>query len=258
MSKYNPYLETARALAMVSGEALRRYFRTGLTAERKSDDSPVTNADRTAEQAMRDFLAKHHPDHGILGEEGGTSKLDAEYVWVLDPLDGTLAFMAGKPTFSTLIGLLHHGKPVMGLLHQPITRELWIGVEGKKTTLSGNEVKPRACASFKDAVLSTTSPFLFNAQEKPHFDRLSEACARTAYGADGYAYAAMVSGGCDLVCEAGLKPYDFCALIPIIQGAGGVISDWQGQPLDPFNEHAQVLAAGDIRLHQQALERLSA
>lgn len=254
----NAYVQFAKDLAEHSGELLRATFRQPVTVITKADQSPVTKADLDAEGLMRKMITQAFPTHGIYGEEEGISAGNAEYVWVLDPIDGTKAFIAGIPTFSTLIALMHNCVPVVGLLHQPISKELWLGIAGQPTTLNGNPVGTSKCQALNEALLSSTSPYLFTDEEKPAFEKLRAVTRQQVYGGDGYAYAMLATGGIDLVVEAGLKPYDVCALIAIIQGAGGIITDWQGNLLTPFNASHRVLAAATPQLHAQALLRLTA
>ncbi|HEY5211326.1 MAG TPA: histidinol-phosphatase [Stellaceae bacterium] len=240
----------AERLADAAGEIARRYFRQPLAVEDKADRSPVTMADREAEAAMRTLIEARFPDDGILGEEHGTVRGDARRVWVLDPIDGTKSFIAGIPLFGILIALVEDGAPVLGIIDQPVLRERWVGIAGQPTRKNGTPVRTRACAQLADASLYATSPDMFGA-DRPAFDRLSRAVKATRFGADCYAYAQVASGFIDLVVEADLKPYDYCALVPVIDGAGGAITDWQGKPLG-LHSDGRVVASGDSRLAAQA------
>lgn len=252
LQKYASFAET---LADAAGEVLQQYFRKSLTVDNKDDASPVTIADREAEEAMRELIGQRFPGHGIWGEEFGRQEGASELCWVIDPIDGTRSFIAGKPLFGTLIALLESETPVLGLIDQPISRERWVGITGQPTRLNGEPVQTGTCEALEQAVLSTTSPYLFNAQEEAVFRALSERCATTVFGSDCYAYAMLASGHIDLVLESGLKPYDFLALCPVIEGAGGIVTDWQGKPLT-MNSAGDVLAASGKALHQQALQFL--
>ncbi|KAL8096925.1 hypothetical protein AgCh_030129 [Apium graveolens] len=198
------------------------------------------------------------------GEENGwrCKEKSADYVWVLDPIDGTKSFITGKPLFGTLIALLHRGKPIFGIIDQPILRERWIGITGRTTTLNGQEVSTRKCAKLSQAYMYTTSPHLFSGDAEVAFGQVRSKVKVPLYGCDCYAYALLASGFVDLVIESGLKPYDFLSLIPVIEGAGGVITDWNGHHLSweaTSDSHApsfNVVAAGDKELHQQALDAL--
>ena len=246
----------ANELADAARPIAARYFRTGVTVDDKTDQSPVTIADREAETAMREILEKHVPEHGVFGEEHGAVRTDAEYVWVLDPIDGTKAFITGLPLFGTLIGLFHRGKPVLGIIDQPILKERWLGVEGERSTLNGQPIRVRACSDLDQAYLYSTSPGMFpGAYAKPH-EALTEKVKLFRWGGDCYAYGLLAAGHVDLVVEASLKLYDYAALIPVITGAGGTITDWKGKPLD-MNSDGSVIAAGDAAVHRAAMRVLS-
>ena len=250
------FVDLACKLADAAAPIHRRYFRATTAIEAKADGSPVTAADREAEAAMRTIIEAEAPDHGILGEEYGAQRIDAEYVWVLDPLDGTQSFVTGKPTFGTLIGLTRHGSPVLGVMDQPITGERWIGVEGQATTFNGAPAATRLCSGLDRAWLSATSPQMFSQTEFAGFERLRQRVWRTVYGAECMAYGLLALGFVDLVVEADLKPYDFCALVPVVKGAGGAMTDWQGRPLT-LKSGGRVVAAGDAGLLGPALAALA-
>ena len=250
------YIDFAHALADASGAAIRRHFRTPLSVEDKADASPVTIADREAESAMRAMIADRYPSHGIVGEEFGNQRQDAAEVWVLDPIDGTRAFIAGKPIFGTLIALLRDGRPLLGIIDQPVLGERWTGAAGTASRFCGDPIGTRSCADIGRAVLNTTSPDLFHGADREAFGRLSARVRSTLYGGDCYAYGLLAAGHIDLVVEAGLKTYDFCALCPVVEGAGGRITDWEGNALGAGSD-GRVIAAGDGRVHDEALELLS-
>ena len=254
-SEATAYVEFAHRLANAAGAVVRKYFRAPLAIDEKADASPVTVADREAEASMRALIAIHHPEHGILGEEEGAERIGAEWVWVLDPIDGTRAFIAGKPTFATLIALVLRGVPVLGVIDQPVARERWVGVAGAATRFNGQAVSTRACARLDRAILNTTAPDLFAGADATAFARLSAAVKHTLYGGDGYAYGLLAGGFIDLVAEADLKPYDFCALAPVVVGAGGVMTDWRGSSLTVESD-GRVVAAGDAAVHGLALAAL--
>lgn len=229
---------------------IRPLFRSALLVEAKGDASPVTEADRGAERAIRALLADRHPDHGVIGEEYGTTNPDAEWVWVLDPIDGTRAFVTGRPLFGTLIGLLHRGRPVLGLIDQPTTGERWIGVEGLPTSFTsrfGGTPRCRPCATLAEAELSCTSPDMFDAGSAPRFAAVKAAARRTTWGGDCYAYGLLALGLVDVVVDATMKPWDWAALVPVIEGAGGRCTDWAGRPLT-LDGDGTVLAVGDAAL----------
>lgn len=246
------YARFAARLADGAGAILREHFRRPVAVERKADGSPVTAADRAAEAAMRTLIAEYYPAHGVVGEEGGAERPAARYVWVLDPIDGTQAFVTGKPSFGTLIALLEDGIPVLGVIDQPITEERWLGRRGQGTTLNGTAVRTRDCVSLRNAALYATTPHMFGGSEATAFERLRSEVALTRYGADCYAYGLLASGFVDLVVEASLQPYDYCALVPVVEGAGGVMTDWEGRTLG-LESGGRVAAAGNPALHGAAL-----
>jgi histidinol phosphatase-like enzyme (inositol monophosphatase family) len=237
--------------AMIEG-AMRQAFHT----EAKTDGSPVTAVDRAVEERLREMIAKAYPNHGIVGEEHGESAPDAEYVWVLDPIDGTLPFLAAIPVFGTLIALAHDGVPVIGVIDMPATGERWTGCTGMATERNGEAVRARPCGDLSAALLSTSNPDLYGNDEYRTFERLKAAARWTVYGGSCLAYAQLASGRIDVGIDAGMDLFDYCALVPVIRGAGGVITDWQGAELT-LRSGSQIVAAGDPRAHAQALEVLS-
>jgi inositol-phosphate phosphatase/L-galactose 1-phosphate phosphatase/histidinol-phosphatase len=253
------FLNLAHRLADVAGEVQRRYFRTPVAVDNKADNSPVTIADREAEAAMRDLIRAAFPSHGVFGEEYGKDGADAEFVWVLDPIDGTKSFITGRPMFGTLIALAHGGKPVVGIIDQTITRERWVGVAGQPSSHNGRPISTRACSRLADAVMCSTSPLMFApGEERTAFERAVASVRLPMFGGDCYAYGLMAMGFADLVLEAGLEPYDYMAVIPVIEGAGGRITGWHGEPLPMIASHVRMLAAGDARTHAEAVELLAA
>lgn len=257
----DPELETfAHALADAAGAAALRHFRADVDVELKDDSSPVTRADREAETAMRALIGRTYPEHGILGEEHGGERLDAELVWVLDPIDGTRAFVNGIPLFATLIALVRDGEPVLGLNAYPALGERWLGVAGKPTrhwfgAHESGPVRVRACPSLADVRLCTTSPDMFDATEAARYAKLKDAVRDTRFGTDAWAYAMVASGQTDMAAEAGMQPYDYLSHAVVVAGAGGTISDWNGSPLR-IDSPGSVLAAGDAERHAEALALL--
>lgn len=252
-----PLVTLAERLADASGPVIRQYFRTPVAVDDKADASPVTIADREAERAIRAIIEAERPDDGIYGEEFGTKNLDAEWVWVIDPIDGTKSFITGRPIFGTLIALLHRGRPVLGVIDQPIVNDRWLGVEGRPTLFNGQPARVRACAGgLAAATLGTTSPDLFPGSDLDAFRRVAGAAKVSVYGGDCYSYGLLAAGYYDLVVESGLKLYDFAALVPVVTGAGGLMTDWDGQPLDA-NSSGRVVAAGDARTHRETLAALA-
>ncbi len=240
-------LALAEMLADAAGQAIRPWFRRPFLVETKEDFSPVTAADKEAEAAIRRLLAEYRPDDGVIGEEYGDDRPDAERVWVLDPIDGTRAFVAGRPLFGTLIGLLEQGKPVLGVIDQCIIRDRWIAGPDQPTLLNGSRVHVRPCADLAAARIGTTSPQAFDANDLARFERVRAASLDTLYGGDCHNYGLVAAGHLDAVVESGLKIHDWAALVPIVTGAGGVMTDWQGRPLDQGSDGA-VIAAGDAQL----------
>ncbi len=249
----------AERLADAAGEVARRYFRSSaLTVEAKPDLSPVTEADRAIELRLRGEVAAGHPGHGFVGEEFEPERPDAEFVWVVDPIDGTKAFLAGKPTFGTLIALLRHGRPVLGVIDHPALGERWIGALGHPTTHDGRPVHARRCPELKAAVLYASSPEMFQGEDRDRFERLRAGVRVNGWGSDCLAYGLIASGFVDLVAEAAMGPHDFLPLVPVVEGAGGRITDWEGRPLTlAVGERGRVLATGDPALHPKALAALA-
>ncbi|MEO5335808.1 MAG: histidinol-phosphatase [Magnetospirillum sp. WYHS-4] len=253
-------LDVFAALAIRLADAARpiarKYFRGAFAVDDKADSSPVTIADREIEAALRALIEQAFPDHGIFGEEHGRTRMEADYIWVIDPIDGTQGFVTGKPLFGSLIALTYKGRPVVGVIETPATGERWVGVKGRPTLFDGREVRVRACADLARGWLYATTPHMFAGAEAEAFDRLRGRVKKSLYGADCYAYGLLANGTVDLVCEASLKPYDYCALVPVVEGAGGVISDWEGRPLTVASG-SRVLAAGDAAAHRAALTALA-
>ncbi|MFO0388990.1 MAG: histidinol-phosphatase [Alphaproteobacteria bacterium] len=252
----NRELALAHHMADISGEILRRYWRTPVSVDQKADFSPVTHADREAEEAMRSVLAANFPDHGIFGEEHGRTNENATKQWVIDPIDGTRSFIAGYPIFTTLIALMQQDKPLFGIIDQPINNERWQGLAGEQTTCNGKPVLVRDMRELANANLATTSMLHFTPKETEVFKALRTSCANFQQGGDAYAYAMLASGNLDIVIDAHMKPYDYCALIPVIEGAGGIITDWSGKPLST-QSNGSVLAAGTKELHEAVLSILN-
>ncbi len=247
----------AGALANAAGEAIRPFFRGAYTLETKPDASPVTEADRAAEAAMRRVIEAECPRDGIIGEEYGEKPGTTGRIWVLDPIDGTTSFIAGRPIFGTLIAMMEGGWPVLGVIDQPITCERWVGAAGKPTLFNNRPVRTRPCRDIDQAILATTSPHLFAEDQAPHFLKLAAKVARRriVYGGDCYNYGLVASGHIDLVAEAGLKIHDFAALVPIVEGAGGTMCNWAGEPLNA-DSAGDVIALGDPARLEDALSAL--
>lgn len=246
----------AHSLADAAGAVIRPYFRGSFGLESKSDASPVTLADQEAEAAMRRLIRAERPMDGIIGEEEDEHIGTSGRQWVLDPIDGTRSFIAGRPIFGTLIALLDKGWPVIGVIDQPVLRERWVGVIGRPTQFNGAPAATRACRTLDQALLATTSPALFSDAGLHAFEHLDGAVRSTILGGDCYNYGAVASGWLDIVVEEGLKLHDFAALVPVVEGAGGRMCDWAGEPLHAESA-GQVIAAGDPARIEEIVETLS-
>jgi myo-inositol-1(or 4)-monophosphatase len=253
----------ANRLADAAGAAIRPHFRQRLavadkhqTLQGRAFFDPVTEADRNAEAAIRALIEREHPADGILGEELGEKKGSSGRRWVLDPVDGTRAFISGRHEWGSLIALEEAGRPVLGILDQPVLGERFIGVNGAARLQQAGDVirlRTRDCP-MEEAILCSTDPSAyFNAEEQAAFARVSRAARMTRYGGDCYLFAAMALGFVDLIIETNFHPWDIAALIPLVEGAGGVISNWTG---GPCNDGKQILAAGSAALHAEAMRLL--
>lgn len=246
-------------LAGASGETILPFFRTALAVDNKKTGGfdPVTAADRAAEQAMRALIRQNFPGHGVVGEEYGAEHTDAEYVWVLDPIDGTKSFITGMVAWGTLIGLMRFGEPVFGMMNQPFTGEKFSGDGGAASyrgPAGSRDLHVRACASLEGAILSTTSPLLMNESDCAAFGRVENKVKLSRYGGDCYAYCMLAAGLIDLIIETEIKSYDIVPLIPVIAGAGGIVTTWEN---GPAQDGGRIVAAGDARVHAAALEMLA-
>ena len=254
------FLRFAERIADETGRMLREQRQTGRgTAsvfDTKADLSPVTELDRRIEARMRELIKAAFPHHGILGEEFAPDAIDAEFVWVIDPIDGTKQFVAGIPVYGTLISLAHAGQPVIGVIDHPITGERWAGAAGRPSTLNGQPIATRACDRLADALMSCSNPETIGPAQRMGFERVRAATRWRIYGASCYAYASLASGQIDLSIDSGgHREVDYCALVPVIEGAGGAISDWEGRPLT-IHSGSSLIAAGDPRRHADALRLL--
>lgn len=254
----NADIALAHRLADAARAAILPHYRSGLKSERKEDASPVTLADRAAEEAMRRILNAECPRDAIHGEEFGAETGSSGRTWVLDPIDGTASFLIGRPIFGTLIALVVDGWPVLGVIDQPVLDERWIGVTGQPTLLNGQPVRTRPCRELSDATLATTGPHYFNDHDGEHFMGLAAKTdhRRMVMGGDCYNYALLASGHLDIVCEANLKLHDYAALVPVVEGAGGTMCDWNGEPLHAASS-GHVLALGDPARLDDVVEALA-
>lgn len=248
----------AHRLADAAREAILPHYRSGLASERKADASPVTLADRAAEEAMRRILKAECPRDAIHGEEFGAETGSSGRTWVLDPIDGTASFLIGRPIFGTLIALVVEGWPVLGVIDQAVLGERWVGATGQPTLLNGQPVRTRPCRELNEATLATTGPHYFNDHDGEHFMGLAAKTdhRRMVMGGDCYNYALLASGHLDIVCEANLKLHDYAALVPVVEGAGGTMCDWNGEPLHAASS-GHVLALGDPARLDDVIEALA-
>jgi len=262
-SQAEELLAFAHRLADAAAKVTLAHFRTPLSVGNKSEDGfdPVTEADRGAETAIRALIEKTYPGHGILGEEHGASRSRDGFTWVIDPIDGTRSFITGSPLWGTLIALNDGERPVIGVLDQPFLKERFWGVsmpDWREAAIETPEKRlslaTRACPRLADAALSTTTIEMFKGLEREQFEALMSRVRLLRFGGDCYQYGLLAHGFMDLVAETRLAPYDIQALIPIIEGAGGAVTNWQGGPAD---QGGNVVAAGDPRTHAEALEILS-
>lgn len=254
MSDYDRFIPFIKDLAAKSSEVIMPYFANhDVVVERKSDETPVTVADRNAEKIMREMIGKQYPHHGIIGEEIGNENVDAEFVWVLDPIDGTKSFAAACPLFGTLIALRHRDEPVLGAIHMPVLRRLLIG-DGKKTTLNGKPVRVRETKTLDDAIALTTDILFVEQYRSPAgFERLIRKVKLFRTWGDCYAYFSFATGWTDIAIDPIMEVWDIRALIPVIRGAGGVITGWDGG--DPV--HADSIVAASPLLHESVIEELN-
>lgn len=248
--------DLAQAMADNVRPVIRRHFRTRIMVDAKDDASPVTIADREAEQVMRDMIMSAFPGHGIRGEEFGLHQADAEWIWVLDPIDGTKSFVSGSLAFGTQIALLHQGEPVLGLIDQPITAERWLGRAGQPTLFNGAAAQTSDTANLAEAVVYTSAPDHFGTAERTRYDRLAKLARFSRASHDCYAAGLLALGTVDLLLEGNVHDYDILPQLPIILGAGGIVTDWEGRPLGDARRFDTVLMAANAKLHAAALAAL--
>lgn len=253
-------LALALELASRAGTLALEWFRQPLSIEVKADASPVTLADQGIEAMLRQALAERYPSHGILGEEYGIERLDAEYTWVIDPIDGTRSFITGWPLWGCLIGLLRQGIPALGVIEVPAVGERWHAARGQGAFMRDNRgVEQRcqvsSCRRLAEARFYTTSPRYFDASEQPRIDALIAEAGVTRFGGDCYSYGLLAAGFIDLVVESQLQPFDYLPLLPVVEEAGGVMTDWEGKPLT-LQSDGRVIAAATAELHREVLQRL--
>ena len=252
------FVEFAHRLADATGEIVRPALRSRQVAHCKADASPVTGTDRAVEVRLREMIAARYPDHGVVGEEFGNDRGEAEHVWMLDPVDGTKAFMAGLPVFGTLIGLARGGRPVLGVVDQPVTRDRWTGIDGDGTWRNGERVFAEACDRLSDALVCTTSHEYYEGEDAHAFRRIVSGSRWMVYGGNCLAFARVACGFVDVALEARIGVYDYCALVPVVENAGGVMTGWQGEPLTIVPPPGgRILASGNRSVHEAAIACLA-
>lgn len=246
----------ANEIADVARQIVRKAAAGRRRPVAKSDSSPVTETDRAVEHSLRERIADRFPGHGVLGEEFGAENLDEEFVWVIDPIDGTKAFVGGLAVYGTLISLTRGGTPILGLIDNPVTGDRWLGLSGRATTLNGLAVRSASTSLLAEAFMANGNPEPFEEKEKFRVDRLRQSTRWCVYGGSCMAYGRVADGSIDISIDGGLDPFDYCALVPVVSGAGGCITDWQGRPLSLTSGNL-CLASANEALHQQVLETLN-
>lgn len=246
------FIPLANNLADISAEILKYYYRNLKHIEHKQDKSPVTIADMEAEEKMRALIMQEFPDHAIYGEEYGNYVPDnhAGYIWHLDPIDGTASFVIGRPIFGSLIGLSFNGKPVMGIINQPVTGDRWVGAE--EAYLNGKKINTSSCSKIQDAIIATTGLHYFSNAQQERYINIANKAKLQIKGGDCYNYGLLAAGYVDIVIEAGLKSHDFMAIIPIIKAAGGICTDWSGKEIDA-NSDGTIIAAANRALFTEIM-----
>ena len=256
MSQFETYSAFAQDLAEASRQIIATAVRKPFDLEIKQDLSPVTTVDKAVEDRIRALIQQTYPDHGILGEERADTNPQAEFKWIIDPIDGTLPFLAGLPVFGTLIALVQDEVPVIGVIDMPMTKDRWVGCEGAQTTRNGQVVTTRACDDLSKALITSSNPNFWDDTDRPVLTRLNEAARWGVYGGSCMAYGQIASGRIDVGIEVNYDIHDYLALVPVIQGAGGVITDWTGAPMT-LRSGDRFVAAGDQRAHAATLKIVS-
>jgi inositol-phosphate phosphatase/L-galactose 1-phosphate phosphatase/histidinol-phosphatase len=254
-SSLEEFIPFVHLLADESEKVIMNYFRQSFKIERKDDNSPVTIADKNTEKTIRDFINQKYPNHGIIGEEFDEIKLDSEFTWVIDPIDGTHSFIAGHKDFGTLIALLRNKKPILGIINCPAHQERWVGIQGQPTTLNGNIIKTSKIQRLKDSYVFTSGLYFEDKIFRTGFDKIIKKTKYHRFGGDCYMYGMLASGLIDIVFEDTLKIYDYMALVPVIEGAGGVVTDKYNQEIS-LNSGGSIIASANSELHNDIFETL--
>lgn len=255
MNELKEFMSFAQTMADRARAVLAECMAGPISFETKGDQSPVTLVDQAIERALRGMIAARYPEHGILGEEYESEKLDAEYVWVIDPIDGTKAFITGVPVYGTLIALTRGGYPVLGIIDHPVTDERWAGLEGEQSTYNGQTIRVRDCAALDEAIVSISNPEGMTPGEAAAFGQVTERTKWRVYGGSCYVYGRLAMGRIDVSIDGGLDPFDYCALDAVIRGAGGTMTDWEGRRLSIRSGH-RVVAAGSAGRHAELVNIL--
>lgn len=258
---YNKFLDVAMRAADLSRKILtehrKKYLRGNYDFKTKNDASPVTETDERVEREIRDMISKAFPDHGMLGEEHGAEAETAEFVWVIDPIDGTRQFIVGYPFYGTLIALCHHGVPVLGVVEMPVMAERWVGIKGRQSTVNGLPIKTRPHDDLATTLAASSNTEFVFPEDRDAYENLRTSTKWRVYGGACYGYMSLAAGKIDLCYDSGImREVDYCALVPIVEGAGGIMSDWEGNPLT-MHSGMKVLAAGDKRLHAKVLKEIA-
>jgi len=255
MADFQEFQEFAQDLANASRAIITDAVHQPYELEIKPDHSPVTAVDKAVEDKIRLMIDDRFPDHGVLGEERADTNPNAEFKWIIDPIDGTLPFLAGLPVFGTLIALVRGEEPIIGVIDMPMTKDRWIGREGEQTTRNGAPVRCRSCSGLSDALMATGNPNFWTQKDRPALARLTKATRWGVFGGSCMTYGQIASGQIDIGIEVCYNIHDYLALVPVVQGAGGVITDWAGGCLTIHSDD-RFVAAGDRRIHEQALKTL--
>jgi len=250
--QYDEFVKFANFLADESSIIITKYFRTKINIDKKEDSTPVTIADQNTELKIRELISSKYPSHGILGEEYEQINTKAEFMWVIDPIDGTRSFIAGHKDFGTLIALLHNNKPIIGIINCPMHNERWLGITNKETTMNEEVVKTSNTNSVNKSYFCTSGLYLENDHFKKSCDKIIKQTKYYRLGGDCYMYGMIASGLIDIVLEDTLKTHDYMALIPVIEGAGGIVTDKYGNPVT-INSDGSILATANKTLHDQII-----
>ena len=253
LSNLDELIDFSKHLADESEKIIKKYFRTSLDIDRKEDKSPVTIADKEVELKIREIIKNNFPKHGILGEEFDQTNIESEYIWVIDPIDGTRSFIAGHKDFGTLIALIYKNKPIIGIINCPMHKERWIGIINKETTMNNKVVKTSNTTLINESYFCTSGLYLEDDHFKKSCDKIINKTKYYRLGGDCYMYGMVASGLIDIVLEDTLKTHDYMALIPVIEGAGGVVTDKYGSPVN-INSDGSIVASANKSLHNQVID----